>query len=137
MKFLKHFAILALLAPLLSSCAGTSASKTKISDGLVEIIREEYQIDQIGQDRFIVYKGVLKNWKESDVYVVSANFVAYDKAGLPTVDFKTELAPKMAAGESRAFEIKKHMVGTQVDTIRSRVAYSNTKPSLFPNPNAV
>ena len=135
MKLFRNLAILAILAPLLASCAGTSASKTKVSDGLVEIIREEYQIDQIGQDRFIIYKGVLKNWKESEVYTVSASFIAYDKAGLPTVDFKTELAPKMASGESRTFEIKKHVVGTQIDTIKARVAYSNTKPSLFPNPN--
>ncbi len=128
-----NIAVFVFTAVILSSCAGMrgGAKPEHISDGLVEMIREEYRLETIEQNQFILYSGTIRNWNEKEVYAVKADFVGFDTAGKPVIDFHSDLAPKLQPGQAFSFRIKKHMAGSGLDRINAKVTYLREKPSLF------
>ena len=125
------FWVLAAAIPLLSSCAGITPPKGKISEGQVEITNEQYVIDVIGPNRYIDYRGVVKNWMEKDVFSVVVNYVGFDKAGKPTVNFKQKLAEKLPAGAEQKFEFRKSIVNTDFERFGSQITYLEKKTTFL------
>lgn len=123
--------ILLLTLPLIQSCAGVGANKNTISKDEIEIINEQYVIDEIGADRYVHYKGVIKNWTQKDVFGVMANFVGFDKAGVPAVSFKQRITDKLPAGAEQQFEFRKTVTNTTFDRFKSQITYLDKKPSFL------
>jgi len=131
--FALHLCAAVVCAVLLASCAGVQgAKKPKLSNSLVEIIREEYELQRIEADQFILYSGTVKNWNEKNIYAVSAEFIGYDAAGKPVVGFKQDLTSKLKPGGAYSFKIRKHVHnGNALDRIASKVSYLDAKPSVL------
>ena len=117
--------------PLLQSCAAMGGKKGEISKGQIEIIREEYQIDEIGQDHYVHYKGTVKHWGVKDVYAVTAVFIGFDKDKKPVVNFKRPLADKLVAGAEQNFEFRSAVEGVSFERFGSQIRYLDKKPSLL------
>lgn len=116
--------VILLFVPLLQSCATLPREKSNnINDGLVEIIREEYELIQWNDERSVVYKGVVRNWSDLPATRIHGDFTGFDRYGSPVLTFKEPIARRLEAGQSHHFGFKRDLNGREVALLKNKVFY--------------